>query len=173
LIELANHHPRVDILRPGPGVGGHCLAVDPYFIIEAAPEVTPLIATARAVNSAKPEWVVGKVAAAVAGNGAPVIAALGLAFKPNIDDLRESPAREVVGLLADTFPGGLIRVAEPHVDALPPELAARANVALVPSLDGAVAGADAVVLLVDHRAFAEQPALPEGTPVIDTRGIWR
>jgi UDP-N-acetyl-D-mannosaminuronic acid dehydrogenase len=147
--------------------------VDPYFIVEAVPDHTALIRTARAVNSAKPNWVVGQVAAAVAGAARPQIAALGLAFKPNIDDLRESPARKVTAMLAERFPEGTIRVVEPHIAALPEELAARPNVVLADSLDAAVQGADAVVLLVDHQAFATRPDLPPGVPVIDTPGAWR
>jgi UDP-N-acetyl-D-mannosaminuronic acid dehydrogenase len=179
LIDLANHHPRVNILQPGPGVGGHCIAVDPYFIIEADPTHTPLITAARAVNTGKPAWVVEQVAKALddgeggsGGQARPVIAALGLAFKPNIDDLRESPAIEVVELLADRFPHAHIRAVEPHVETLPQALADRPSVALT-SLEEALAGANVVVLLVDHQAFATKPVLAPGTAVIDTRGTWR
>jgi UDP-N-acetyl-D-mannosaminuronic acid dehydrogenase len=172
LIELANHHPRVNILKPGPGVGGHCIAVDPYFVVQAAPDLTPLIRTARQVNHAKPAWVVDKVVAAAAGNEAPVIAALGLAFKPNVGDLRESPAIEVVSLLADRFPRAEIRAVEPHIGELPAQLAGRGQVTLT-SLPQALDGADVAVLLVDHQAFSTPPALGAGTKVVDTRGQWR
>src|SRR5690606_6244050 len=97
LIELANHHPRVNILQPGPGVGGHCIAVDPWFIVAADAANTPLIRTAREVNDGKPRWVVDKVLTALEGIEAPTVATLGLAFKADIDDLRESPARKIAG----------------------------------------------------------------------------
>lgn len=174
LIELANHHPRVNILQPGPGVGGHCIAVDPWFIVDAAPELARIIRTAREVNDSKPRWVIDKVRTAVADLEAPVIATLGLAFKPDVDDLRESPARKITADLADLFPHGDIVVVEPHVEELPAELANRKNVALVEFGD-AVAKADVVVLLVDHRQFraADPIALGLGNKnVVDTKGIW-
>ena len=174
LIRLANHHPRVNILQPGPGVGGHCIAVDPWFIIDAAPENSRLIRTAREVNDAKPGWVIDKVDAALEGIERPSIAALGLAFKPDTDGLRESPARTIVGELADRFPDGQVLVVEPHVDRLPSELANRRNVTLE-SLEDAVKAADVVVLLVDHAAFKEADPTTWGvTPraIVDTRGIW-
>lgn len=176
---IANRHPRVDILRPGPGVGGHCIAVDPWFLVAAAPEESRLIRTAREVNDARPDAVVDRVLAAVADVAAPRVAALGLAFKADIDDLRESPARCVVGRLADRLaersPAARVAVVEPHVDALPAELAARPNVTLT-GLADAVAGADAVVLLVDHAEFlaADRAALGlDRAVVVDTRGVWR
>lgn len=171
LIELANHHPRVNILQPGPGVGGHCIAVDPWFIVHAAPEEARLIRTAREVNDAKPEWVVGQVKAAAEGLDQVTVAALGLAFKPNIDDLRESPARVVVARLAEELPGARLLVVEPHVESLPSELADRSGVQLC-SVEEAVSQADVVVLLVDHDAFADT-AVPLSKKVIDTRGAWR
>ena len=174
LIELANHHPRVNILQPGPGVGGHCIAVDPWFIVDAIPEHARLIRVAREVNDGKPAWVVGKVRDAVAGRTDLTIAALGIAFKPDVDDLRESPARKVVGDLADEFPEATILVVEPHVRELPKELANRRNVELVPL--SAAAKADIVVLLVDHSAFKSADRVALGLAdkvVIDTRGVWR
>ncbi|WP_460818434.1 UDP binding domain-containing protein, partial [Microbacterium petrolearium] len=131
LIRLANHHPRVNILQPGPGVGGHCIAVDPWFIVDAAPEEARLIRTAREVNDAKPRWVLHKVLDAVAGIETPVVAAYGLAFKPNIDDLRESPAVGIVRELAATLPHTTVLAVEPHIDELPAELAELPNVLLV------------------------------------------
>jgi UDP-N-acetyl-D-mannosaminuronic acid dehydrogenase len=178
LIELANHHPRVDILQPGPGVGGHCIAVDPWFLVGAAPAQARLIRTAREVNDAQPGLVVDRVLAAVGSlagprGAAPRVAALGLAFKPDIDDLRESPAVEVVGRLATAVPEASIDVVEPHVAALPPALAAYPNVALA-GLEQAVRRADVVLLLVDHTEFSgvDRAALA-ATTVVDTRGLWR
>lgn len=174
LIELANHHPRVNILQPGPGVGGHCIAVDPWFIVDAVPSLSRLIRTAREVNDAKPGWVIDKVREAVAAKTAPKIAVLGLAFKPDIDDLRESPALKIAETLADTFIDGSILAVEPHVEELPASLANRRNVTLE-TLPEAAAAADAVVLLVDHRQFrATNRADIEvgGARLIDTRGVW-
>lgn len=175
LIELANHHPRVNILQPGPGVGGHCIAVDPWFIVSSAPEEARLIRTAREVNDAKPGLVVDRVVEKAQRLREPRIAALGLAFKPDIDDLRESPARSIVGRLADALPEARIAAVEPHIEELPAELAARGNVTLEP-LDEAVRDADIVVLLVDHSQFkaADRRRLRlREKVVIDTRGVWR
>ena len=172
LIALANHHPRVNILQPGPGVGGHCIAVDPWFIVDSAPAQSRLIRTAREVNDAKPGFVVDKVRKALAVTDAPVVACLGLAFKPDIDDLRESPALDIARIIAGATPAPVL-VAEPHIDALPPALAGLANVELTTAED-AIARANIVVLLVNHRAFHDIPrdALA-GKTVIDTRGMWR
>jgi UDP-N-acetyl-D-mannosaminuronic acid dehydrogenase len=175
LIELANHHPRVNILQPGPGVGGHCIAVDPWFIVSSAPDEARLIRTAREVNDAKPGLVVDRVVEKAKRLREPRIAALGLAFKPDIDDLRESPARSIVGRLADALPEARIAAVEPHIEELPKELAARGNVTLEP-LDEAVRDADIVVLLVDHSQFkaADRRKLRlREKVVIDTRGVWR
>ena len=171
LIKLANHHPRVHILNPGPGVGGHCLAVDPWFIVAADPEDAKIIKLARETNDAKPMWVVKKVEEAVAGMEAPAIAALGLAFKPDIDDLRESPAQHVTEILAKEFPHGHILAVEPNVKRLPKELAVLPNVDLV-DYGTALEQADSIVLLVDHKEFLPKPNLREGVTVIDTRGVW-
>jgi UDP-N-acetyl-D-mannosaminuronic acid dehydrogenase len=174
LIRLANHHPRVNILQPGPGVGGHCIAVDPWFIVDADPEQSRLIRTAREVNDGKPEWVIGKVEEAVAGIESPTIAALGLAFKADIDDLRESPARRIAARLADDFAAGTVLAVEPHIEELPAELANRRNVELA-DLDDALKRADVVVVLVDHAAFKERvdDLQGAGVPVVDTRGVTR
>lgn len=171
LIKLANHHPRVNILNPGPGVGGHCLAVDPWFIVAADPEDARIIRLARETNDAKPMWVAKKVEDAVAGIAAPSIAALGLAFKPDIDDLRESPALHVAEILAREFPHGHILAVEPNVSHLPKELAILPNVDLV-DYSTALENADSVVLLVDHKEFLQRPVLREGVTVVDTRGVW-
>jgi len=172
LIQLANRHPRVNILNPGPGVGGHCIAVDPWFIVSSAPQETRLIKTARQVNDAKPGHVVEKVLSAVAGNVSPKVACLGLAFKANIDDLRQSPAMEVVSRLAKMIEGKIL-VVEPHVKSLPGELAEYANIEHV-NTDTALKQADVVVLLVDHDEFkGVDPGSIEGKTVIDTKGVWR
>lgn len=171
LIRLANHHPRVNILQPGPGVGGHCIAVDPWFIVAADPLNSPLIRTAREVNDKKPGRVIARTLDAVASLPNPVIAALGLAFKPDIDDLRESPARAIVASLALAQPEAKIKVVEPHITELPDDLAAHQNVALT-DLATAVCDADCVLLLVNHSAFASKPELPQTATLIDTRGSW-
>ncbi|MDK1329049.1 UDP-N-acetyl-D-mannosamine dehydrogenase [Arthrobacter sp. zg-Y1143] len=173
LIELANHHPRVNILQPGPGVGGHCIAVDPWFIVSSAPDEAKLIRQARETNDAKPEWVLDRVEQLAAGKPIPKIAALGLAFKANIDDLRESPAVTIVSDLSSRLPAAVIAVAEPHVTALPSALAHLGNVELT-STEAALEDADIVVLLVDHDMFRTiDRSLLEGKGLIDTRGIWR
>ncbi len=171
LIRLANRHPRVKILQPGPGVGGHCIAVDPWFIVDAAPAEARLIRTAREVNDSKPHHVVARVRACAERFKAPVIACLGLAFKADVDDLRESPAMDIVAHLAGVGVGRLL-VVEPHVVALPKGLPTdRVELA---SLDAAVAASDIVLLLVNHREFAgfDRRKLA-GKAVIDTRGLWR
>ena len=173
LIELANHHPRVDILQPGPGVGGHCIAVDPWFIVDAAPEESRLIRTAREVNDAKPVRVIDTVAAHASRYDRPVIAAFGLTFKPDVDDVRESPALAIVRALAEQVANAEIWVVEPHVEGLPPDLAALPHVRLS-APDGAIAAADILLLLVDHRQFRsiDHTGFAEKV-VVDTRGVWR
>lgn len=173
LISLANKHPRVNILQPGPGVGGHCIAVDPWFIVSTDRENSNLIRTAREVNDGKPEWVIGKVKDAVASNDAPVIAALGLAFKPNIDDLRESPALDITKRLAEEFGHGTVIAVEPNVSALPKKLEGISNLEFA-EYEEAIEKADVVVLLVDHDEFKSVPATAlAGKQVVDTKGIWR
>lgn len=173
LIELANHHPRVNILQPGPGVGGHCIAVDPWFIVSAERDSSKLIATARAVNDSKPQLVVEKALAHADRFKSPTIAALGIAFKANIDDLRESPSRNITNELADRLPEGSVLVVEPNITELPAELAARDHVELA-ELDDAIDRADIVVVMVDHDPFKgyDQEKLQEKV-VIDTKGLWR
>jgi UDP-N-acetyl-D-mannosaminuronic acid dehydrogenase len=171
LIELANHHPRVNILQPGPGVGGHCIAVDPWFLVHSAPDQTRLIAAAREVNDSRPTQIVAKVKALTARLNRPVIACLGLAFKANVDDIRGSPAIAIVKRLAEERAGTLL-VVEPHLSELPAELAAL-PVEMAP-LVRALDEADIVVLLVDHRAFATvSREMLNQKIVIDTRGLWR
>jgi UDP-N-acetyl-D-mannosaminuronic acid dehydrogenase len=174
LISLANRHPRVNILQPGPGVGGHCIAVDPWFIVSSAPEESRMIRTAREVNDGKPDWVMAKLWQRVAEflsaypdkTAADItIACYGLAFKPDIDDLRDSPALTIARRVAAQHVGHLL-VVEPNVDALPTGLE---NARLV-STEEAMS-ADVHLMLVDHKQFKETKWLPDLG--IDTRGIWR
>lgn len=171
LISLANRHPRVNILQPGPGVGGHCIAVDPWFIVDSAPEASRLIRTAREVNDSKPLRVVEKVRDRAARFREPVIACLGLSYKADIDDLRESPAVAITKTLAEERVGTVI-ACEPHIRTLPPELA-KAGIELVP-LEDALRKGDIIVVLVNHKLFlsVDRKDLQERI-VIDTRGIWR
>lgn len=179
LIRLANRHPRVNILQPGPGVGGHCIAVDPWFIVSKTPDEARLIRAARDVNDSKPQWVLDKVKIAIAeflqanpGKSARdvTVACFGLAFKPDIDDLRESPALEITQQLGQSHPGAVWAV-EPHIDALPKSLAQRCE---LKSQDEALAHADILLLLVDHKVFKplSSTALRVGRWVVDTRGAW-
>ncbi|KAB2382657.1 UDP-N-acetyl-D-mannosamine dehydrogenase [Bacillus toyonensis] len=170
LIRLANRHPRVNILQPGPGVGGHCIAVDPWFIVDAAPEEAKLIHTARNVNDYKPMYVVEKVKEKADRFKNPVIACLGLSFKANIDDLRESPAVDIVNHLAESKVGN-IKVVEPHISTLPKVLEEK-NVSLT-TLEWAVEKADIILLLVDHDVFSilGENKLQEKI-LIDTRGFF-
>lgn len=173
LIDLANHHPRVNILRPGPGVGGHCIAVDPWFIISAAPEASRLLRTAREVNDDKPTFVAQQVKRALGQIERPVIAALGLAYKADVDDLRESPAIAVVSELARELPSARILAVEPHVSSLPEELAGFERVEFV-SLDDGLTQADIVVLLVNHSHFRRITLGDlEGKRIVDSCGAWR
>ncbi len=171
-VELANHHPRVNILQPGPGVGGHCIAVDPWFIVDSAPDDTDLIRAARKVNNAKPGHLADQIIAAAGKQTAPVIVCLGLAYKADIDDLRQSPAMEVVRRLAEAEAGQILCV-EPHIETLPAELDGVSGVSLA-NLDDALDKADVVVLLVDHKDFKDvaRERLSE-KQVFDARGIWR
>ncbi len=165
LIALANRHPRVNILNPGPGVGGHCIAVDPWFLVHAAPHLTPLIRQARETNSAKPGWVVERITRRAERLKRARIACLGLAYKPDIDDLRESPAVEVVHLLQAAGDYDL-RVVEPNLREHP-------EFSLV-SLAEALDGADIVVFLVAHREFKSIPKnLLSEKIIVDTCGALR
>ena len=146
-ISYANRHPRVDILRPGPGVGGHCISVDPWFFVESAPDLAQLIYTARQVNDAQPHFVVDLVRRAMGGNLAGKhIAALGLAYKPDVDDLRESPAIEVGRLLGEA--GAQVQAFEPFKPGAKVD-----GVSLVSNINEAIAGADLLLLLVNHSQF--------------------
>jgi len=176
LIRLANHHPRVNILQPGPGVGGHCIAVDPWFIVAAAPEESRLIRTAREVNDAKPTYVLEKIKAAIAGARAagakPKVAVLGLAFKPDVDDFRESPSLQIAETIASWTCCEML-VSEPYAEALPCSLSGQGGVLLVNNAHEAIRDAHIVVMLVNHRQFGEiSRSELEGKAVIDTRGVW-
>ena len=174
MIALANHHPRVNILQPGCGVGGHCVAVDPWFIVDAAPNEARLIRTAREVNDAKPRWVEAQIRQAVATlveNGreesAIVVALLGLAFKPNVADLRESPALQVAHALSLQTTARLLAV-EPNITDLPLTL----RLVELADLAAAVGRADIVCVLVGHREFAAlSPHLLAGKQILDVTGI--
>ena len=173
VIKMANRHPRVNILNPGPGVGGHCIAVDPWFIVGAAPELSKLIRTAREINDHKPHHVAQQVVSKASRFRDPTIACLGLAFKANIDDLRESPAVDIVEEIARSLPDVEILVAEPFTTSLPQRLAVLPNLRLVPA-EKAVETSDIVALLVDHDQFRSMNrSWLAGKVVYDTRGIWR
>jgi UDP-N-acetyl-D-mannosaminuronic acid dehydrogenase len=171
LISLANRHPRVNVLSPGPGVGGHCIAVDPWFIVDSAPEEARLIEMARIVNDSKPDFVLNKLRAIASEFKQAKIACLGLAFKADIDDLRESPAVEIVkAIIAEEM--GQVLIVEPHIAKLPEKLTGN-DVRLV-SLDQAMETANIVLTLTDHTVFKQMKVdkLKEKI-VIDARGIWK
>lgn len=171
LIQLANRHPRVNILQPGPGVGGHCIAVDPWFIVASAPAEAKIIRTAREVNDVKPEWVIQKVEQEVQRflKDHPAkkieditVACFGLAFKPDIDDLRESPALEIAKLLEENYQFKVVAV-EPNIDAF------EVDGVTVSGLEKALE-TEVLVMLVDHKAFKKFK--PACNYVVDTKGIW-
>lgn len=171
LIRLANRHPRVNILQPGPGVGGHCIAVDPWFIVDSAPAEARLIRTARQVNDNKPHYVMSKVFENIKDMDNPKIACLGLAFKPDIDDLRESPSLQITVKLAAASKARILAV-EPNVHELPKALQGLDNVVFMDYME-AIREADVILLLVDHKEFKALDANDlQGKIVIDTRGIW-
>ncbi|MGE9553255.1 UDP-N-acetyl-D-mannosamine dehydrogenase [Erwinia amylovora] len=178
LISLANRHPRVNILQPGPGVGGHCIAVDPWFIVAQNPVQARLIRTAREVNDGKPHWVLEQVKKTLADclvasdkrASELTIACFGLAFKPNIDDLRGSPAMEVAGMIAD-WHQGITLVVEPNIHQVPKVLAGKADLV---SLEAALQQADVLVMLVDHAPFkAMDHDYVKSRYVVDTKGVWQ
>ena len=165
-IALANRHPRVNILQPGPGVGGHCIAVDPWFIVASAPAQSRLIRTAREVNDAKPDWVIAKVKAKAARFHEPVIGCLGLSFKANIDDLRESPSMDIVHHLHQSGLGKIM-ACDPNVHK------EKAPFALY-DLKTVIKEADILLLLVDHEEFKDiDPQVIKDKVVIDTKGVLR
>ncbi|MDO9086537.1 MAG: nucleotide sugar dehydrogenase [Anaerolineaceae bacterium] len=170
-IDIANLHPRVNILRPGPGVGGHCISVDPWFLVEAAPDITPLIHTARNVNDAQPDYVVDLINRILGGFQGKQITILGLAYKPDVDDLRESPAVEVAHKLA--LQGAIVTAYEPYK----PDFVLQ-GVSMASSLDEAIIEAEILVLLVNHTNFRklDPGKLLEKTTariMLDTVGGWK
>ncbi len=170
VIRLANRHPRVNILTPGPGVGGHCIAVDPWFIVHGAPEETPLIRTARGVNDGKIHHVIARAEALIEANPQAKVACLGLAFKANIDDFRESPARAVAARLARKF-GAQIKIVEPYAAELPREF--EGTSAELIDIDTALESCDVLIVLVDHDQFKAVPLAERAAKAVyDTRGIW-
>lgn len=170
VIRLANRHPRVNILSPGPGVGGHCIAVDPWFLVHADRDNTPLIRTAREVNDAKVDYVIERAAKLIEANPHLPVACLGLAFKANIDDFRESPALKVSSVLAHRF-GSRIRVVEPYADTLPRDF--DGSNATLTDIDTAIETCGIMIVLVDHDVFKSVPVDERaGKHVYDTRGIW-
>jgi UDP-N-acetyl-D-mannosaminuronic acid dehydrogenase len=177
LIRLANRHPRVNILQPGCGVGGHCIAVDPWFIVNSSPDNAKLIRAAREVNDAKPEWVIRKTEQAITeltkagvAFGDIRVACLGITYKPDIDDVRESPALQIVQKLAKRYEQKIMLV-EPNFE-VPPDDLMSIGVPLM-SLGEAIDQAHIVLLLVDHAQFKNvKPELHGRQILIDTRGIW-
>jgi UDP-N-acetyl-D-mannosaminuronic acid dehydrogenase len=168
-IALANRHPRVSILNPGAGVGGHCIAVDPWFLVAAAPEEARLIRAARGVNDARPAQVAARIQALSSRFRAPVIGCFGLAYKADVEDLRESPALAVVEALAGA--GLRLLVCEPFIQALPPSLAAQPHVSLA-TAEQARSGADIIAFLTPHRAFRRlSPHLFAEKAVVDAAGV--
>lgn len=172
LIRLANHHPRVNILQPGPGVGGHCIAVDPWFIVAEAPEQSNLIRAAREVNDSKPLWVQNQVMEALDGLPSSVeVGVLGLAFKANIDDIRESPAVSIAVELTKRLPMRTINIAEPHITKLPKQFDSLDNAKFV-SVNESVDRSGVLVILVDHEIVKSIDfSVLDAHKIIDTRGI--
>lgn len=171
VIALANRHPRVNILSPGPGVGGHCIAVDPWFLVHSAPDIANLIRTARQVNDEKLEHTLARARQLLDEHPDASAACLGLTFKANVDDIRESPALAIATELARSY-GSRIQIVEPNLHKLPPALSAT-GVRLV-ALSDALVSCDLAILLVDHDEFKVVPAEARARMnVLDTRGVWR
>lgn len=171
VIDIANRHPRVNVLRPGPGVGGHCIAVDPWFIIDSAPELAHVMRTSREVNLTKTKKVIERACTLIEDHPYANVACCGLTFKANIDDLRESPSMEIALHLAAKY-GARIKIVEPNLRRLPPELADH-QVEFM-NIDEALRSCEIAILLVDHDEFKMVPlAERRHLDVIDTRGIWQ
>ena len=173
LINLANKHPRVNILQPGPGVGGHCIAVDPWFIVDSFPDESKLIKTSRDVNNAKTSFVIKKIKQAINNSSKSInklsIACLGLSFKPDIDDLRESPAMTIVNSIKD-MGFKKMYVVEPHIDKIPDEL--ESNELFLTDIDTAIEGSELIIILVKHKSFISlEIELFSNKTIIDTVGL--
>lgn len=169
-IELANRHPRVNIHQPGIGVGGHCIPVDPWFLVEVAPDATPLVRLARAINDEIPSHVAKLVLEQAAIAGSKCIGFFGLSYKPDVDDFRESPAARVVEKVAAKFAGRCL-VVEPFAQQLPGRLATLPNVSLA-GFEEARERCDVAVTLVRHRSFCEFPAVLPAHGLLDFARIW-
>jgi UDP-N-acetyl-D-mannosaminuronic acid dehydrogenase len=167
IIALANRHPRVNILSPGPGVGGHCISVDPWFLVHAAPKLTPLMRTAREVNDGKPHYVVEHILELAKQFAQPRIGCLGLTYKADVDDLRESPAVEIVRELRKRCDGEVL-ACDPYVS---PQ---RFTEFPLFSFEEVIAHCPMLVLLTDHRQFKDIPRrVLQEKVIVDTRGVWR
>lgn len=179
LIALANRHPRVDILKPGPGVGGHCIAVDPWFIVAADPDNAKLIRVARSVNDGKPEWVIKQVLDAVEAYSINhpeikindiVVGCFGLAFKPDIDDLRESPAVEIVQQICQLHPGKVM-VVEPYISEVPKILDGMITLG---TFDDVFNQSQIIVYLVSHQLFIVHAPIADGKKnIVDACGLMK
>ena len=171
VIDLANRHPRVNVLRPGPGVGGHCIAVDPWFIVDSAPDIARLIRTSREVNDLKIASTVERAVALIEENSFASVACCGLAFKANVDDLRESPALEVARQLSMRY-GSRIKIVEPNIRELPAEISKHG--AVLTDLDEAIKHCEVAILLVEHDQFKIVPLSERRhLAVLDMKGIWQ
>lgn len=169
VIEYANRHPRVSILRPGAGVGGHCIAVDPWFVVASAPERSRLIRAAREVNDAKPHFVVNEVARILDADAAARVACLGLTYKADVDDFRESPSLEIATILSRQYPGR-VTCCDPFQAALPHEEAEKRGIRFGDA-DTAITEAEVIVVLVGHSTFHGFP-MPKDKLIVDPVGFW-
>lgn len=169
VIEFANRHPRVSILQPGAGVGGHCIAVDPWFVVSSAPQRSRLIRTAREVNDAKPEFVIEKITKILDAEPQAKVACLGLTYKPDVDDFRESPALDIASALTSRYPGRVL-CSDPFSEALPESEVSRRGLEFI-DVDTAITQAAVVAVLVGHSAFRSL-LVPEGKRVVDPVGFW-
>ena len=172
LIRLANRHPRVNILQPGPGVGGHCIAIDPWFIVNSAPAESKLIRISREINDSKPQYIIEQVVQTLENSNSNKVALFGMTYKPNIDDFRESPSLEIVKTVSEILHGTDIMVVEPYAKSLSMLSNESSNCRLV-NIDEALDFADILVMLVNHDSFLDIPVERLiGKKIIDSRGCW-